>query len=57
MRTYPETKNYGKIKYKYDETLRTITPYAEKQSHILAQKLDETMDMIKNFLNDKEIEH
>lgn len=56
MRTYPETKNYGKIKYKYDETLRAITPYAEKQSPILSKKLDETMDMIKNFLNDKEIE-
>ncbi len=56
MRTYPETKNYGKIKYKYDETLRTITPHAEEQSPILAKKLDETMDMIKHFLNDKEIE-
>ncbi len=56
MRTYPETKNYGKIKYKYDETLRTITPHAEEQSPILAKKLNETMDMIKHFLNDKEIE-
>lgn len=57
MRTYPETKNYGKIKYKYDETQRCIQPYAEKQSPILAQKLDETMNMIKDFLSDKEIEH
>lgn len=56
MRTYPETKNYEKIKYKYDETLRAVTPYAEEQSPILAQKLSETMDMIKDFLNDKEIE-
>lgn len=55
MRTYPETKNYEKIKYKYDETLRAITPYAEKQSPILAQKLDETMDMIKDLLNQKKM--
>lgn len=56
MRTYPETKNYEKIKYKYNETLRAVTPYAEKQSPILALKLNQTMDMIKTLLNDKEIE-
>lgn len=55
MRTYPETKDYGKIKYKYDETLRAVTPYAEKHSPILAQKLSETMDMIKNLLNQKKM--
>lgn len=55
MRTYPETNDYGRIKYKYDETLRCITPYAENQSPILAEKLDETMSMIKNFLNSKEL--
>lgn len=56
MRTYPETKNYEKIKYKYNETLRAVTPYAEKQSPILALKLNQTMDMVKTLLNDKEIE-
>ncbi len=56
MRTYPETKDYDRIKYKYNETLRAVTPYAEKQSPILAKKLNETMDMIKNLLNNKEIE-
>lgn len=56
MRTYPEINNPGKVKYKYDETLRCITPYAEKQSPILARKLAETMDMIKDFLRNKEPE-
>lgn len=56
MRTYPEVNDYGKIKYKYNETLRCITPYAEKQSPILAKKLHETMNMIKGFLANKEPE-
>lgn len=56
MRTYPEVNDYEKIKYKYNETLRCITPYAEKQSPILAKKLHETMNMIKGFLANKEPE-
>ena len=56
LRTYPETGNKGKIKYKYDETVRCIKPYAEKQSPILNKKLEESMRMIRDFLSTGEIE-
>ena len=56
LRTYPEVKNNGKVKYKYDETVKYIKPYAEKQSPILNKKLDESMQMIKDFLRDEEIQ-
>ena len=54
LRTYPEVGDKGKVKYKYDETVRCIKPYAEKQSPILSKKLDESMKMIRDFLGDKE---
>lgn len=57
LRTYPEVNDNGKVKYKYDETVRCIKPYAEKQSPILNKKLDESMQMIKDFLGDDQIQH
>ena len=56
LRTYPEVGDKEKIKYKYDETVRCIKPYAEKQSPILNKKLDESMKMIRDFLGDEEIQ-
>lgn len=57
LRTYPEVKDNGKVKYKYDETIRCIKPYAEKQSPILNKKLDESMQMIKDFLGDDQLQY
>lgn len=56
LRTYPEVKDNGKVKYKYDETVRCIKPYAEKQSPILNKKLDESMQMIEDFLGDDQLQ-
>lgn len=57
LRTYPEVGDNKKIKYKYDETVRCIKPYAKKQSPILNKKLDESMQMITDFLGDSEVEY
>lgn len=57
LRTYPEVGNKGKVKYKYDETVRCIKTYAEKQSPILNKKLDESMQMIEDFLGDDQFQH
>ena len=56
LRTYPEVKDNGKVKYKYDETVRCIKPYAEKQSPILNKKLDESIQMIEDFLGDDQLQ-
>ena len=56
LRTYPEVGNKGKVKYKYDETVRCIKPYAEKQSPILNKKLDESIQMIEDFLGDDQLQ-
>lgn len=56
LRTYPEVGNKGKVKYKYHETVRCIKPYAEKQSPILNKKLDESMQMIEDFLGDDQLQ-
>lgn len=56
LRTYPEINNKGKVRYKYDETVRCIKPYAEKQSAILNKKLDESMQMIEDFLGDDQLQ-
>ena len=57
LRTYPEVMNNGKVKYKYDETVKYIKPYAKKQSPVLDKKLDESMQMLRDFFANQEVEY
>ncbi len=52
LRTYPEVNNKEIVNYKYDETLNCILPYAQEASPILSKKLNDSLDYIKNYLND-----
>lgn len=56
LRTYPEVKDNKRVKYKYDETLKCIKPYAKRQSPMLNKLLDEAMQMISDFLGDEEVQ-
>ena len=56
LRTYPEINDNKKVKYKLDETVRCIKPYAKKQSPILNKKLEESMKTIKEFLGKGELQ-